>query len=189
MVNLTSEELEKAYKFWLVKRSTLDVERAIYPFLSDNMIPFIVGNSGWLKTARTELSLSAATVATKISLSRSAYSKFEESEMQGTITLATLAKAAAAMECELVYAIRPKSRKQFSRIIWDVLLPLAVQHSWVRNCDPKRKAEAVAFIAKRIFNQSKFRKQQGWSEHPKRLGFEKNPSEESIYSNLSGKIV
>ncbi len=174
MSNLTAEEIEKAYKLWVSKRSTVDVEHVVHPFLSESILPFSNGSIGWLKTARIELSLSGATVAKKLDLTRSAYARYEDSEMQGTITLATLAKAAAAMECELVYAIRLKSRKHFSRIIWDTVLPIAIQHSWVRSCNPKRKSEALVFIVRRLFSQSKFRKQQEWTQHPKKLGVQNN---------------
>ena len=189
MSNLTDEEIEKAYKLWVVKQSTVDVDQAIYPFLCANILPFSTGSIGWLKTARVELSLSASTVSKKLNLSRSAYSKYEESEMHGTITLATLAKAADALQCELVYAIRPKSKKQFSRIIWDTVLPVAIQHSWVRSCNPKRKPEALVFIVRRLFSQSKFRKLHGWTQHPKKFGATTSHLQESLYSNLSGKMV
>lgn len=189
MSNLTAEDVEKAYRLWVSKRSTVDVESAIKPFLSETILPFSTGGVGWLKTARIELSLSAATVAKNLDLSRSAYARYEDSEIQGTITLATLAKAAAAMNCELVYAIRPRNRKQFSRIIWDTVLPIAIQHSWVRSCNPKRKSEALVFIVKRLFGQSKFRRQQEWTQHPKKLGAQNSHLQESLYSNLSGKMV
>ena len=63
-----------------------------------------------------------------LDVARAAYSKYEDCEERGSIRLATLAKAAEAMDCELVYAIRPKSKKYFSNIILGKLLPQSQLH-------------------------------------------------------------
>ena len=127
-----------------------------------------MGDQGWLKTTRKGLFLSAATVATKLKVTRAAYSKYEECEERGSITLATLAKAAEAMDCELVYAIRPKNKKHFANIIWEILLPTSQIHPWIKKCDPKRRGDALAHIADKFMNDSDFRKKQGWSQRANR---------------------
>ena len=127
-----------------------------------------MGDQGWLKTTRKGLFLSAATVAKKLTVARAAYSKYEECEERGSITLATLAKAAEAMDCELVYAIRPKNKKSFSNIIWETLLPQSQLHPWIKKCDPKKRGEALAHVADKLMNDSNFRKKQCWSQRANR---------------------
>lgn len=164
MKKLTEEELKKAFRYWLMKYTAREAEEPLGPFLSEKIKPFVVGNQSWLKTARKGLFLSAATVADKLKVARAAYSKYEECEEKGSITLATLAKAAEAMDCELVYAIRPKSKKYFSNIIWEILSTQSQLHPWIKKCNPKKRGEALAFIAIKYMSDPKFRVQQGWSQ-------------------------
>ena len=77
MKKLTDEEVRKSFKIWLTNYSGREDETALGPFLHDRIKAFVPHQQGWLKKAR-----------------------------KGSITLATLASAAEAMECELVYAIR-----------------------------------------------------------------------------------
>ena len=164
MKKLTDEELRKAFRYWLMKYTAREAEEPLRPFLSEKIKPFVIGEQGQLKTARKGLFLSAATVAAKLKVARAAYSKYEECEERGAVTMATLAKAAEAMDCELVYAIRPKSKKNFSNIIWAILLPPSLLHPWIKKCDPKKRGEALAHIANKFMNDPGFRKKQGWSQ-------------------------
>ena len=164
MKKLTDEELRKAFRYWLMKYTAREAEEPLNPFLSEKIKPFAIGDQGWLKTARKGLFLSAATVAKKLKVARAAYSKYEDCEERGSITLATLAKAAEAMDCELIYAIRPKSKKYFSNIIWEKLLPQSQLHPWIRKCDPRKRGEALASIAIKYMSDPKFREKQGWSQ-------------------------
>ena len=45
----------------------------------------------------------------------------KSAKRRARLSLTTLAKAAEAMDCELAYAIRPKNKKYFSSIIWEIL--------------------------------------------------------------------
>ncbi len=164
MNKLTDEELKRAFRYWLTKYTARELEEPLGSFLSEKIKPFVIGDQGWLKTARKGLFLSAATVADKLKVARAAYSKYEECEERGSITLATLAKAAEAMDCELVYAIRPKNKKYFSSIIWEILLPAALLHPWIKKCDPKKRGMALAHVAEKLMNDPKFRTKQRWSQ-------------------------
>ena len=164
MKKLTDEELKKAFRYWFLKYTAREAEALLSPFLSEKIKPFAIGDQGWLKTARTGLFLSAAAVAENLNVARAAYSKYEECEERGSITLSTLAKAADAMDCELVYAIRPKNKKHFSSIIWEKLLPPSLLHPWLKKCDPKKRGEALAFIATKHMSDPEFRKKQEWSQ-------------------------
>ena len=164
MKKLTDEELGKAFNIWIKSYTSSEVDDALRPFLNDRIKAFVPGHQGWLKKARNGLFLSAAAVSKKAKVSRAAYSKYEDCEEKGSITLATLANAAKAMDCELVYAIRPKSKKYFSQTIWTKLLRQGLLHPWIKKCDQKRRAEGLAYVLNKLMNDSKFRREQGWSQ-------------------------
>lgn len=163
MNKLTEEETKKAFRLWVIKTERTHQDRWLKPFLSDEIQAWKMGQEGWLKRTRTGFLLSAMTLAKKLEVSHPTYQKYEESEKNGVITLATLAKVAEAMDCELVYALRPKSRKLISTLIWEKLLPMAVIHPWLSKCHPARRSESLLFIASRNLRDPTFRKQQGWS--------------------------
>lgn len=117
---------------------------------------------GWLQGAREALMISTDVAAESLKMSRSGFSKLEKMESEGKITIETLAKAAEALDCELVYAIRPRKRVRFSQVIWQKLLREAENHSWVRRSSLQAKPQALAKIASELFNDSEFRKRQGW---------------------------
>lgn len=164
MKKITEEESTKAYLIWALENDMTKSEERLTPFLAKELSEFRTENQSWLKAAREGLFLSASSMARKLKIARSAYSKFEENEENGSISIATLAKAAEAMDCELVYAIRPKSRKHFSKIIWEKLYPESLQHPWLQKCDQKRRSAALAFIANKYMMDTEFRKLQGWSQ-------------------------
>ena len=64
---------------------------------------------GWLRAIREALGLTLECVGKKLGQSRRRIQEFEEAEAQDRITLNSLRRVAAAMDCELVYAILPKS--------------------------------------------------------------------------------
>ena len=62
--------------------------------------------AGWLRSIRAALGLSAATLAVRLEITASGLRKLEQAEAQDAITLATLRRVAAAMDCELQQALR-----------------------------------------------------------------------------------
>ena len=64
---------------------------------------------GWLKSVRNSLGLSARQLAILMKTSPNSVTQLESGEIKQTVSLKNLAKAAAAMNCELVYWIQPKS--------------------------------------------------------------------------------
>jgi len=50
-----------------------------------------------------------STVAEKLGIKRQAYANFETGEVRSTISLASLRRAAQAMDCELVYHLVPRT--------------------------------------------------------------------------------
>lgn len=64
---------------------------------------------GWLRAIREGLGLSLEDVGKKLGQSRRRIQEFEIAESKDRITLRSLRRVAAALDCELVYAIVPKS--------------------------------------------------------------------------------
>ena len=65
--------------------------------------------SGWLKAVRQACGETVASIASKIGVSRQAYSRFEEREAKGTINLENLVRVANALDCDLVYFLLPRT--------------------------------------------------------------------------------
>ena len=63
---------------------------------------------GWIRTIRDALGMSSRQLAARMGLSQPAVSQLERSEVAGRIRLDSLRRAAAALECELVYALVPR---------------------------------------------------------------------------------
>lgn len=63
---------------------------------------------GWIQSTRLALGMSLRKLAERIGVSTSALSNFEKREQSETVSLATLKKAANAMDMELVYYFKPK---------------------------------------------------------------------------------
>ena len=63
---------------------------------------------GWLRAIRTALGMTTIQLAKRLQTSQSSVAEYEKREAAETITLATLRRAAAAMDCELVYALVPR---------------------------------------------------------------------------------
>ncbi|MEK6805718.1 MAG: transcriptional regulator [Pseudomonadota bacterium] len=64
---------------------------------------------GWLKAVRTALGAPARQVAAQAGIASTGVAAAERGERAGTITLNQLRKLAAAMDCELVYGLAPRT--------------------------------------------------------------------------------
>jgi predicted DNA-binding mobile mystery protein A len=64
---------------------------------------------GWLRTVRDELGLTLVEMADRLKVTPPAVRSFEQAEAEDRITLASLRRAAAAMDCDLVYALVSKA--------------------------------------------------------------------------------
>jgi predicted DNA-binding mobile mystery protein A len=63
---------------------------------------------GWLKAIREALGMPAAHLAQRLGVAPSTVTRMETSEADDTISLATLRRAAEALDCELRYALVPR---------------------------------------------------------------------------------
>jgi predicted DNA-binding mobile mystery protein A len=63
---------------------------------------------GWLRAIRQALGMTTRQLAKSVGVTQAAVSNTERTESRGDITLATLQRYAAALDCEVVYALVPK---------------------------------------------------------------------------------
>lgn len=64
---------------------------------------------GWVKALREALGMSAADLAARMGVAESTVLRMEGSEQRGTVRLDTLQRAAQALDCDLVYALVPRT--------------------------------------------------------------------------------
>jgi predicted DNA-binding mobile mystery protein A len=67
---------------------------------------------GWIRALRDALGMSADHLGKLMGVRRQSIADMERSEAKGTITIETLRRAAAALDCTLVYALVPNSSLQ-----------------------------------------------------------------------------
>lgn len=65
-------------------------------------------HGGWVRAIREALGMTTDDLATRMRVAQSSVTRLEKSEKARTIRLDTLARAADAMECDLVYALVPR---------------------------------------------------------------------------------
>lgn len=66
-------------------------------------------NKGWIRAVRDALGMSGSELAARMGVSQQVVSEIERNERNATVRLDTLSRAAAAMDCELVYALVPRT--------------------------------------------------------------------------------
>lgn len=64
---------------------------------------------GWIRAIRQALGMSTTELAARMGVTQSRVSVIEQGETRGTIKLETLRRAASALDCELVYALVPRT--------------------------------------------------------------------------------
>lgn len=69
----------------------------------------VVPDGGWLRAVRVALGMSTRQLGIRAGMSGSAIAKIERSEAAGAAQMATLRRIAEALECDLVYAIVPRT--------------------------------------------------------------------------------
>ena len=66
-------------------------------------------NGGWVRAIREALGMSATQFAERVGVRRQTAHQYERNEIDGSIRLDTLKRAAEALECQFVYAFVPKT--------------------------------------------------------------------------------
>ena len=72
-------------------------------------------HKGWIRAVREALGMTSTQLAKRMGVVRSRITHLENSEVEETLTLGTLRRAAAALDCSLVYAFIP--RKSFQETV------------------------------------------------------------------------
>jgi predicted DNA-binding mobile mystery protein A len=85
-----------------LKRKQLDSRLTALP-------PMPTPRQGWIRASREALGMSAAQLGKRMHVSQQEATDLERRERSGVITVATLAKAAEAMDCELRVVFVPKT--------------------------------------------------------------------------------
>ena len=62
---------------------------------------------GWIKAVREALGMTSAQLANRMGIRQPSFAELEKAEAEKRITLATLERAAEAMDCRLVYMLVP----------------------------------------------------------------------------------
>ena len=91
-------------------------------------------SSGWIRAVRTSFGMSVRQMAERIGIAQQSAARLEKNEVNDAITLKSLRKAAAALDCKLVYALVPNRgslrdivRRQALKKAGDIVDP--VDHS------------------------------------------------------------
>lgn len=63
---------------------------------------------GWVRAIRDALGMTSRQMASRLGVSHSAIAQLERSEAAGTVRMATLRRAADALDCDVVYALIPR---------------------------------------------------------------------------------
>jgi predicted DNA-binding mobile mystery protein A len=85
------------------------LERRLAPWRALSAASTARPAGGWVRAIRDALGMSAAELATRMGTTQAAVSQFEASERSGGARLATLARTANALGCDLVYALVPRT--------------------------------------------------------------------------------
>jgi len=80
---------------------------------------------GWLRAIRKGLGMTTGQLAQRMATRRPRVLQLEKAELTGTVTLASLRKAAEALDCDLVYALVP--RKPLEQMVRDQVDKVAKQ--------------------------------------------------------------
>jgi predicted DNA-binding mobile mystery protein A len=81
------------------------LDRSLAPF---RMAPRRPPARGWIRALRDALGMTAEQLGERMGVSQPSVQRLELSEAEGTIQLSSLRKAAAALDCEVVYALVPR---------------------------------------------------------------------------------
>lgn len=110
--------------------------------------------SGWLKAVRGALGINTRQLAKRCGVQHSSILRIEKSETQGKVSIDSLKKIASAMDCQLVYAIVPKTGHNSLEDIIDHRAEL-LAHKLIKKADHTMQLEAQGNSPKEIKTQVK----------------------------------
>ena len=106
--------------------------------------------TGWIRAIKSALNMSAVQLSKRLGISRQAIASYEKDEQAGSISLSTLRKVAAALNCKVVVTFVPQ--EPLNKLIDDQAMKVA--ESIVSRVDLHMKMEkqgtSVAFRKRQI---------------------------------------
>lgn len=92
-----------------MKQSRIARQRLDDAFRASRAKDLALPHRGWVRAIRESLAMSTTDLGHRMGISQQAVSDLEKGELRATVQLNTLERAAAAMDCELIYAIVPRT--------------------------------------------------------------------------------
>jgi predicted DNA-binding mobile mystery protein A len=133
-----------------IERDEIDRLLQRYPMLRVDLQP---ARGGWLRTIRSALGMTAAQLGRRVGVSQNAISEAELAEAEGRITLNTLRKVAAGLNCDVSYALVPRNglgmmvhnaaQLEATRLVGDAAQGMALEAQATDDDTRAREAEAV----------------------------------------------
>ncbi len=127
----------------------LEQKISVFRISSDHDVP----RGGWAKAIRNALGMTAAALAGRMGITQSAVSQLESSEASEGISLSSLRRMAAALECKLVYALVPQTTldsirceqavKRASHLVQSVSTSMQLEDQNISEPERKRQIEAL----------------------------------------------
>lgn len=149
---MTEKEMSLAkQEFYLRYHRHQETDELLEPFLN------VKHTTGWLVRVRKASFLSQEAVAKRMGIKTPSYGRLE---LQEARVLTSLADAAAAMDCELVYAIRPKDRQSFMMRTWNALYPLVKDFKNIETAG--NKSLRLAYLVNMMLYHPQVRRTKGW---------------------------
>jgi len=107
--------------------------------------------AGWVRAIRNAIGMTAAQLGNRLGVSQQRALVIEKSELVGSVTLASLARAAEALDCRLVYAIVP--RVSLEKLVEDRAARLARGRSGAE-IDERLVRHLVAHSGSKLWNDA-----------------------------------
>jgi predicted DNA-binding mobile mystery protein A len=134
------------------------LDRALQPFRAARRTSRPTG--GWIRALRQALGVSSGELARRLGTSRQLPLQLEKSEAEGRITLKSLRAVAQALDCELVYALVPKTdtleeliedraRAEAKKRVLGVEHSMALENQAVGRVDEAIETETRRLVKKR----------------------------------------
>jgi predicted DNA-binding mobile mystery protein A len=117
-------------------------------------------HKGWIKAVREAFGMTTKQLGARLGVSQPRVVALEKAEMEETVTLASLRKAAGALECSLVYVFVP--RESFQATLEDRARAVAMQLTAQvdrtmaledQQLDAERRARVVEALTQRLLQE------------------------------------
>lgn len=109
---------------------------------------------GWVAAIREALGMSVQDFAHRLGITRASAAKLEASERRGTVQLDTLQRAAAALDCDLVYALVPRRGLQQMVDTRRVEILMSIQNRTRQHMRLEAQEEPVAYTTRDLLREA-----------------------------------